>query len=102
MRHGLTVKQLGLLSNGKQINWSNLKKKISGAQRNKNTNKRNVNECFYLCKLVALSLVQFAPSVGPLRIPICILDLEEVGAESRTGLIRLMLQEVAHHLGNGW
>jgi len=27
MWHGLTAKQLGLLPNGKQINWSNLKKK---------------------------------------------------------------------------
>jgi len=27
MWHGLTVKLLGLLPNGKQINWSNLKKK---------------------------------------------------------------------------
>jgi len=27
MRHGLTVKQMGLLPKGKPINWSNLKKK---------------------------------------------------------------------------
>jgi len=34
MWHGLTVKQMGLLPNGKQINWSNLKKEESaGAQR---------------------------------------------------------------------
>jgi len=34
MWHGLTFKQLGWLPNGKQINWSNLKKKSAGAQRN--------------------------------------------------------------------
>jgi len=31
MWHGLTVKHLGLMPNGKQIKWSNLKKKSAGA-----------------------------------------------------------------------
>jgi len=51
MYNGLSVKQLGLLTNGKQINWSNksivlvhkeFKLKINGM----------FNECFYLSKLV--------------------------------------------------
>jgi len=37
------------------------------------------------------------PSAAQLRIPIGILDLEEVGARLGTGLFHLMLQEVKLH-----
>jgi len=52
MWHGLTVKQLGLLPNGKQINWTNLKKK-SLLMHKKFKIKINemFNEYFYICKL---------------------------------------------------
>jgi len=43
-----------------------------------------------------------APSAALFRIPKGLLDLEEMGAGLRTGLFRLMLQEVAQHPGNGW
>jgi len=49
MWHGLTVKQLGLLPNGKQINWSNLKKKSLLVHKIKII--EMFNESFYLCKL---------------------------------------------------
>jgi len=52
MWHGLTVKQLGLLPNGKQINWSNLKNKSLLVHKEiKIKINEMLNECFYLCKL---------------------------------------------------
>jgi len=43
-----------------------------------------------------------ASSAVQLRIPIGILDLEEVEAELGTELFRLMLHEVSQYPGNGW
>jgi len=52
MWHDLTIKQLGLLPNGKQINWSNLKKKSLLVHKDiKIKINEMFNECFYLCKL---------------------------------------------------
>jgi len=89
-----TVKQLGLLPIGKQINWSNLKKKCAGAQINLNKNKWNVQRLFYIYEIRSLRLpprrptdasLSFprnggfaifpAPSVVQLRVPIGILIL---------------------------
>jgi len=41
-------------------------------------------------------------SAVQLRVPIGILDVEEVGAGLGTGWFRLILQEVDHHSDNGW
>jgi len=50
--HGLTAKQLGLLPNGEEINWSNLKKKSLLVHKEiKIKVNKMFNECFYLCKL---------------------------------------------------
>jgi len=52
MWHGLTVKQMGVLPNGKEINWSILKKKSLLVHKEiKIKIKKMFNECFYLCKL---------------------------------------------------
>jgi len=40
MWHGFTVKQLALLPNGKQINWSNLKRKSLLVYKEINVNTR--------------------------------------------------------------
>jgi len=49
MWHGLTVKQLELLPNGKQINWSNLKKKSLLVHKEINIKiNKMLNEGFYL------------------------------------------------------
>jgi len=48
MWHGITVKQLGLLPNGKQIN---LKKKSLLVHKDIKIKINEIfNECFYLCK----------------------------------------------------
>jgi len=45
--HGLTVKQLGLLPNGKQFNWSNLKKScLLGHKEIKIKINEMFNNCF--------------------------------------------------------
>jgi len=70
----------------------------------------NVQRMLYLCKLVFKAFLSThgcfvifpAPSAGQLRIPIGILDLEDVGAGLETGLFRLMLHKVAQHPGNAW
>jgi len=53
MCHGLTVKQLGLLPNGKQINWSNLKKKSLMVYKDIKIKINEIfNECFYFSFLL--------------------------------------------------
>jgi len=50
MLHGLTGNQLGLLPNGKQINWNHLKKWLLVHKKKIKINEMFI-ECFYLCKL---------------------------------------------------
>jgi len=50
---GLTVNQLGLLPNGKQINWRNLKRRSRLVHKEIKIKINGMfSECFYLCKLV--------------------------------------------------
>jgi len=49
MWHGLTVKQLGLLPTGKQINLK--KKSLLVHKEVKLKTNEMLNECFYICKL---------------------------------------------------
>jgi len=53
MYHVLTVKQLCLLTKGKEINWSNLKKNSLLVHKEIKIKVNGMfNESFYLCKLV--------------------------------------------------
>jgi len=46
MWHGLTVKQLGVLPNGKEINWCNLKKKSQLVHKEIKIKIKNVQRMF--------------------------------------------------------